>query len=178
MSNSINLVSTNVAGLEKELKRLKVFRVIAVISLIIVLSVSVLAFILNITIPIDSVKKEQQAAIAGISLFHKKLTQYVLLNDRVKNISSLIGKRANYVSQINQIYGITPADASISALGIEKNKISVTVSSMSLLSINKIIDSVVSLGVNGKTIKNVVIQGLTLDVGSGKYSLSLQADIL
>jgi len=176
--SSINLVSTKVAGLEKELERLKIFRIAAVTCLAIVLLLSVLAFILNVTLPISTVKKEQQAAISGISLFNTKLTQYTLLTDRVKNITDIIAKRADYGSQLNQIFGKIPADSSIDTLNIEPGKISIIISSASLLSINNFIDAIVDFGNEGKILKNVIIQGLTLDSESGKYSLNIQADIL
>jgi competence protein ComGC len=175
--SSINLVSTNVVGLEKELKRLKIFRVVAAICLIIVSSLSVLAFVLNITLPIESVKKQQQGTLAEISLFHKKLTQYTLLSDRVKNISNIISKRENYVPQANAIFGKIPSDATIDEFNIQAGKITLGVSSTSLLSINKVIDDIVAFGAKGEIIKNVIIQGLTLSVESGRYSLSIQADV-
>jgi hypothetical protein len=176
--SSINLVSTKVVGLEKELKRLKIFRISAVICLVIVLLLSILAFILNVTLPIETVKKEQQATISGISFFDTKLTQYTLLTDRVKNIANIIAKRADYGAQLSQIFGKIPADSSIDTLNIQTGKISIIISSASLLSINSFLDAIVAFGNEGKILKNVVIQGLTLDAENGKYSLNIQANIL
>jgi hypothetical protein len=139
---------------------------------------AVLVFVLNITLPTESVKKEQQSTIVGISLFDKKLAQYVLLDDRVKNISSLISKRKNYVPNIYKIFGKISDDTSVDMLSIQTGQLALTVSSGSLPSINKFIDDLVAFGVSGKIIKNVIIQGLTLNVDSGKYSLSIKADIL
>jgi hypothetical protein len=175
--SSINLVSTNVVGLEKELKRLKIFRVIAVICLVVTSLLSVLFFILNVTLPIGTVKKEQQATVVGLSFFHKKLTQYTLLSDRVKNTSNIISKRQNYGQQIDAIFGKVPPDASIDTLNVQPGKLDIVISSASLLSINKFIDDMVAFGAKGKTIKNVIIQGLVLNVSGGKYSLNIQADI-
>lgn len=174
MSN-INLVSANVVGLEKERARLKIFRIAAVICLIIVTLLSVLIFVLNITLPIETIKKQQQATIVGISFFHKKLTEYTLLSDRIKNTSNIISKREDYGNQINEIFNKIPADSSIDALNIQPGKMIIIVSSASLFSINKFIDNMVAFGVQGKIIKNVIIQGLTLNVDGGKYSLSLLA---
>jgi hypothetical protein len=139
--------------------------------------VSILAFVLNVTLPIESVKKQQQSVITGISFLHKKLTEYTLLNDRVKNISNLISKRKDYGLQVNEIFNILPADVSTNSLNIQIGKLSMIVSSTSLLSVNKFIDNLVLLGAKGKTINNIVLQGLTLDVNSGKYSLNLQANL-
>ena len=177
MSNSINLVSTNVVGLEKELKRLKIFRVAAIIGLIFVSLLSVLAFVLNVTLPIESVKNQQKATITEISVFNKKLTQYTLLTDRVRNISSIISNRKDYGLNTSVLFGITPVDASIDTLNIEKGKLTMSVSSASLSSINKFMDDIVALGVKGKIVKNIIVQELTSNVSNGTYSLSIEADI-
>jgi hypothetical protein len=176
--SSINLVSAKTVGLEKELKRLKIFRIIAVAFLAVTLLLSILAFVLNVTLPIEAVKKQQQAAITGIALFNNKLTQYSLLSDRAKNISDIISKRQDYGLQVEEISGKIPADASVDTMNIVSGKITIVVSSTSLLSINKFIDDMVAFGAKEKIIKNVIIQGLTLNFDNGKYSLSLLADIL
>jgi hypothetical protein len=176
--SSINLVSAKTVGLEKELKRLKIFRIIAIAFLAVTLLLSVLAFVLNVTLPIETVKKQQQATITGISFFNKKLTQYTLLSDRVKNISDIISKRQDYQTQVKEISGKIPADATVETMDIVSGKITIVISSTSLLSMNKFIDDMVAFGAKGKIIKNVIIQGLTLNFDNGKYSLSLLADIL
>src|ERR1035437_3388565 len=105
MNNNINLISNQNAGLEKELRRLKRFRLISIICLIAVLLMSILVFVLNLTLPLDSVKKEQSATAANISLLHKKLVTYTLITDRVKNISNILSQRGDELPQLNAILG-------------------------------------------------------------------------
>jgi hypothetical protein len=177
MSSSINLVSNKNVVLEKELERLRILRITALVSLVIVLSASILVFVLNLTLPLGSVKKDQQMTIVNISLQHKKLVTYTLISDRVKKLSSIISQRKNYVSQINEVLGKVPGDVSVGALEIQLGKMTMSVSATSLEPINKFIDDIVVLGNKGKVLKNIIIQGLSLDVGSGKYTLSMQANI-
>ena len=177
MNNNINLISNQNVGLEKELKRLKLFRRISLACLIIVSLVSILVFVLNFTLPLDSVKKEQIQTVASISLLHKKLVTYTLITDRVKNISNIISQRGNYIPQINEILSKVPADISVDGLEINTGAVTVSASSDSLLPVNKFIDDLVNLAAQGKVVKNLIIQGLSLNTDSGKYVLSMKADI-
>jgi len=177
MSSSINLVSNKNVALERQLERLKIVRITALVSLAVVLSASILVFVLNLTLPLGSVKKDQQMTIVNISLQHKKLVTYTLINDRVKNLSSVISQRKNYVSQIDEVLGKVPKDVSVDALEIQLGKMSMSISATSLVPINKFIDDMVALGDRGKVLKNIIIQGLSLDTSGGKYTLSMQANI-
>ena len=178
MNNNINLISNQNVGLEKELKRLKRVRITSIICLIVVFLMSILIFVLNFTLPLDSVKKDQSVTVANIVLFHKKLITYSLISDRVKNISSVISQRKNYTSQLSQILDKLPAGVSMDGLQIDTDKITFSVSSTSLTSINQFIDSMIGFNSQGKVINNLVMQGLSLDTTSGKYDLNMQANIL
>jgi competence protein ComGC len=145
---------------------------------VVVLVVSILIFVLNLTLPLESVKKEQTQTVANISLLHKKLATYVLITDRVKNISNILSQRGNYIPQANEVLGKIPDSISVNEFDIQAGKISISVSSDSLIPINKFIDDMVSFGEKGKVIKDLIIQGLSLDSNSGKYSLSMKASVL
>jgi hypothetical protein len=178
MSNiDINLVSNKNIELGKEFKRLKIIRNTALASLIIVLFLSVLFFILNLTLPFGSIKKDEQLAEGGISLLYNKQVTYAMINDRVTNISNVIAKRKNYMLQLNAVLGKLSSDLTIEDLEIQSDKINISVSGASLVSMNKFIDDMVALGNQGKIIKNIMIEGLSLNSGNEKYTLSIQANI-
>ena len=177
MNNNINLISNQNVELEKELRRLKKFRLISLICLITVSLVSVLIFVLNLTLPLDSVKKEQATTAVSVVTFHKKLVMYTLITDRIKNISNILSQRGNYIPQIDEVLGKIPADVSVDELNVKTGAISVFVSSATLLSINKFMDDMVSFAEKGKVINDLIIQSFSLDAASGKYSLGLTANI-
>lgn len=177
MSSSINLVSTKNDQLEKELKRLRLFRIIAVISLILVASVSVIIFVINITLPIPAIKKNQEQALSGISLLREKLVKNFLINDRVRNISEIISKRKNYSSTLENLLSKVSADLSVDTFEVEGKIVSISISGDSLIPINNFLNNIIELGNKGKIIKNVLIESLTLNSTNGKYTLSMKADI-
>ena len=178
MNNNINLISNQNVELEKELRRLKKFRLISLTCLIAVSLVSVVIFVLNLTLPLDSVKKEQGATAANIATFHNKLVTYTLITDRVTNISNILSQRGNYMPQIDAVVGKVPSDVTVDQLNVETGGITLSVSSTSLLSINKFMDDIVSFSNQKKVIKDLVIQSFSLDANTGKYALDLKATIL
>ena len=177
MSESINLVSGKSYQLEKELKRLKIIRIAAVTSLVFVSFISILLFIITVTLPISAVKKDQQQTLSNIGVLDKKLIKFSLINDRINNISDIMKKRKNYSLISDSLFSKAPSNLSIDDFSIESDKVNLTVSDTSLITINQFIDDIIIFGDTGKIIKNVSIQSLILNVSSGKYSLSMQADV-
>ncbi len=177
MSEGINLVSSKDNKLEKQLFRLKILRVLAIISLVTIASVSVVVFIVNFTLPLESVKKDKQTTLSDISFLHKKLVKYYLINDRVKNISDLISKRKDYSKSSSVVLGKVTQDLTVDSLEVEENMINISVSGVSLIPMNQLIDDTIKLSDEGKSIKNLTIQSLVLNARSQRYTLTLQADI-
>lgn len=176
--SSINLVVNRNDQLEKELKRLRIFRIIAIGSLIVVALISIIIFIINITLPIPAVRKDQQQTLSNISFLREKLVKSYLINNRIKNISDIMAKRKDYSKTFDQLLSKIPADLAIDAFEIEEGVITISISGNSLIPINDLINEVIKMGNEEKIIKNVAIEGLVLNAGIGRYILTLEADVL
>jgi len=177
MSSSINLVSPKNEQLDKEQTRLRVARVAAFITMALVVVVAVLVFVINLTLPINSIKQEEAATLSNISALHKKLVQYYLVEDRINHLSNIILQRKKTPDITDALLAVIPQELSINSMQIDVKKISLIVSGDSLIPMNKFIDDVTMLGEGKKIIQNIVVQQLSLDVKSGKYSISIQADL-
>lgn len=178
MSSSINLVSSKNDQLERNLRRLRFVKTLAIVSLIFVALTSVVIFVINLSLPISDVKKGQKDALASIAGLHGKQATYYLMRDRITNISSILSKRKSYVDTTNSIFGKLPSGVSADTLDVETGALTLSVSSSSLLPLNQFLDSLIVLGKSGKIIKNLNIQSLILNTKNGSYSLTVQADIL
>lgn len=178
MSNDINLVSSKSHQFQKELKRLKILKITAVGFLALIVLTSLTLFLLTITLPTSSIKKEQEQTLSNISTLHEKLVKYTLINDRVNNIASIVKSRKNYAKTANVILSKLPTDLIVESINIEEGALSLVISGPSLTAINTYLDDVIELGDKEDTIKNLVIQGLTANASSGKYTLTIEADIL
>jgi hypothetical protein len=176
MSNSINLVSPKNEQLGKEQNRLKIARILAFAIMAFVVATAILVFVINLTLPINSIKQNEQTTLTNISTLHKKLTQYYLVEDRASHLANIIAQRGNIPVVSDDLLAIVPPDLAINSMQIDATKVSLIVSGASLTSMNKLIDNVTILGEQKKIITNIVVQQLSLDVKSSQYSISIQAE--
>ena len=142
-----------------------------------VAAIAVLVFVINLTLPINSIKTSEETTLSNIAALHKKLVQYYFVQDRANNLSNVIAKRNKVPDIADALLAATPDDLSISSIQIDAKQISLIMSGGSLISMNKFIDNVTMLGQQKKIIKNIVVQQLSLDVKNSKYSISIQADV-
>ncbi|MGA2968135.1 MAG: hypothetical protein ABSD69_03135 [Candidatus Levyibacteriota bacterium] len=177
MSDSINLVSPKNEQLEKEQKRLRIARMSAFAIVFIVAGIAVLVFVINLTLPLNSIKHNEDITLSNIAVLHKKLAQYYLIEDRVNNLANIIAKRQKLSDVADALLAIIPPDLSVSSMQISVQGISFSISGASLSSMNKLIDDVIVLSQQKNMIKKVVMQQLSFDVKNSQYSIWIQADI-
>ena len=176
MSNSINLVSPKNSQLDKDQNRLRVARIVAFAVMVVVALIAVLVFVINLTLPINAIKNDEQITLSNISVFHAKLANYYLVEDRVNNLSNIIAQRKKLPDIADAILTTVPQDLAITTMQIDAKQVSFIVSGKSLVSMNKFIDDVTALDKSKKIIKNIVVQQLSADIKNGNYSISVQAD--
>ncbi len=176
--NDINLVSGRSLDIEKQAKRLKLLRIFAILSLLIVALVSIFFFIFTVSLPINSVKQNEQQTLSNISGLHKRLASYVLIKDRLTSIQSLIQKRTNYPQVVNTIISMVDPQLTVQSFDIEAGSITITITGGSLTPINQFINDMLNLANNGKLIKNLSIQSLSFSGAVNKYTLVMQSDLL
>jgi len=177
MNASINLVSPKNAQLEKEQNGLKIARILALVVMSAVAITAILVFIINLTLPINSIKHNEEVTVANIATLHKKLVQYSLVEDRLNNLANIIGKRQQLPKVMDTLQAVIPADLNVNSMDINAKQISLIVSGSSLISMNKLIDDLTILGTQKNLLKNLTVQQLVLDVKNNKYSISIQANI-
>lgn len=177
MSDSINLLRTEVKGDSRRLRTTNILRIISLIFLGFVGLISIILFILNSRISVSSVKTEEATVLQNISLQKEKASKYYSLNDRVKGIGEILKNRKNYSSNLNVLIAQVPDGSAISSLEIDKGNIALTVNSSSLLPLNKFLNNMIDLSINKHQIKNMTIESLSIDVKTGNYSLSIKAKI-
>lgn len=178
MNNDINLVHDKNTENFVLKARAKIFRNVAIIALSVISFLSILLFILASTSPLSSIKKNENTTLYNISFLHAKSAKLYLLNDRLKNISTILSTRKNYTETLGTLLSEVPSDASANTFEIDKDNIVLKVSSKSLIPINKFLDSFINLSSTKKIIKDIIITGLTLDKQTGTYSIFVKAKII
>jgi len=177
MSNNINLVSPKSEQIDKEQNRLRIARMIALIVMFSVAIIAILVFMINLTLPINSIKQNEQVVLANIAALHAKLVQYRLVQDRVTHLSNIVAKRQKLPAIASTLLAIIPSDLSVGSMQFTMQRVSLVISGNSLISINKLIVTITELGKPNNILKNIIVQQLSLDAKNGEYSVSIQADV-
>lgn len=175
VSSDINLVRRES---ETSKKRVKILRIISIILAGFVVIISIVLFIINKGSSLDSIKIQQNAVLTNLTFLNEKGAKLNLLSDRLRNIERIVGIRKNYIKSVTSIIDELPSDAQASSIALDKDGILLTVSSNSLLSINKFLNSVIAISEEKHLIKDLTIESLTVGTTGIKYSLSLKAKFL
>lgn len=179
MTNDINLVSQNLGVSSKESKRVKRLKIVAVSSIFAVGILSIFLFLLNhVFLSPASIISQQSTAIASLSSLGDKQAKLIVVTQRLNDISSLLKTRADYDLVISTVLEQAPFDMSSTSLSVEKGKLSMVVSSKSLLSVNSFLEGLKSMVAKKQFIKNITVDSLIFDSGSSVYNLTFRVDLI
>lgn len=178
MNESINLVEAQDKERLKHYRKIYALRVISLVFASFVAVISVILFFLYIRISPSSIKEEQVKVIQSIAFQKNKLAKLNLLNDRLRGINQVLKERKNYTTALNSLLEQVPEGARAQTLSISKTGVSLTVTSTSLLPINKFLNNVLELSSNKQFIREMIIESLTIDSKTGTYSLSIRAKVI
>lgn len=178
MSSNINLIQGENKTNVTRKSRVIVLRWISIVFLFFVAFFSILLFILSNRISINDVKNDQGIVLQKISLLKDKAAKFNLLNDRLKGITSLLGSRKKYTNTLNAILEQVPEGVSVRSLTLDKDNLSLTANSTSLLPLDSFLTNVTKISLEKHVIRDMTIEGLSIDKINGVYSLSLKAKSL
>lgn len=177
MKTDINLASGTVESASKN-KILKILRITAISGVIFIAISSILLFLLINQISPEKIKKQEDKILLSIKFLRDKQAKIAIVNSKIADISKILGSRTNYELEINSFLEKIPSGVSMSSLGIDKTKVTITVSSNSLSSIDKMLNNFFEMIAKKQLIKSISIQGISSDQKSGTYSLSIKANKL
>ncbi|RJQ37111.1 hypothetical protein C4559_03975 [Candidatus Microgenomates bacterium] len=173
----INLISKRKEDFLKSKKVLKTLYTLSIACLFVTFICSVGIFLLKLSSPLPGLKAEEEELVNNISLAKQKLTKIVVLDERLKNVSGLLAKKSDIDSTID-IITAQAKDVKITVLDIQKKKLSISSSSQSLNSIDLFLNSLVAISSDKKKFSKVTLNNLNTDFKSGKYTFSLDIDLL
>lgn len=175
--SDINLLKKNTGGL-KEAKILKYLRNTSIISLFVVCVLSIALFFINATQPVNDLKKEEESLQTRLSGYKQTLSKFVVINDRIKNITNIIANRSTFEKTIDLVLKQAPQEVKISNYTIDSKKISLNGSSTSTLATNDFFDNLVKLVKDKNKLKKVTLNNLSVDGKTGTYAFALDIELL
>lgn len=176
--NEINLLPHTKEFLIKSQGTIRTVRLISVVLLFATTISSLGLFFLSLSSPRSSLRQEEDKLLSELASHKEKMESMLLTKERLKHISDILGKQRNYEADMELITGKLPSQVTVDSFSASKNAITITTSSNSLSSLNEFSDHITDIALNKKVFGKVSFDDLIYDGATGKYSLSIKADLL
>jgi hypothetical protein len=176
MNTNINLLlQTDEESLRRK-RRIKTFNFVAVASLVVIGLISLGIFMLIQIVYPESLKKEREDLLSKMSQFQNRQYNLFILDDRIGNISQIIGKGRNLPSTMNNILAKIPSQFSIDNFEIDDKTLVISGQSKSLFTVGELINNLTDMVKRKEIIKSLTLNSLTLDHGIG-FRISLKSEL-
>lgn len=169
MYNEINLV-TDKDSSSKERSRLKRIRTISYLLLFTVTVFSILLFIVNLRYSVNSVKQKQTSVMNNLSIYNDNIVKIIFLNLRLADLKSIVSGRTNYQDTLEKFLLTVPSNVTIQGFAMENGKLSMTITSESLLNLNEYLNQILKVA-DEEGMSDVRLSALTSQ--SSGYSMSV-----
>lgn len=170
MNNDINLLITRPKkDLAKLAKKLKILRIIAMVSLFLIAGTSVILFIFISASPLPALKRQENTALTAIAQLHTRMGKMLLIQDQMKDISLITTKRSTFDATYTEIVSVLPKDMSLDNIRITKQAISLSLSSSVLSDIEAYLSSLKDIAEKKKVFSRIYLNGFALNKQLNKY---------
>ena len=172
MSKEINLVLQE--GIEelKQKRKLRRFRIAAVSSLIVVLVISLSLYLLKLNLS-SGLEERKNSLLSQLDPLRNKEAKLKIVNDRIRNISSIQGTRKDISKIVDEIL----TAMSIENLEFEETSVLLEASSNSLVLIDDFINNLIEMGEQKRVVRTMILDSLGFDELQG-YSVSLNISLI
>lgn len=177
MSNNINLIKGRNTKKFREEKNIRFFRIISVLSLIVVGSISAGLFFLHTNIPIALIEKEEADQKKSLDQLRETATKLLITQNRIKDITSIIDKRELLDTVLGDLAQSIPGNTRVTSLNLDGKNFSLTVNSSSLSSLDKVITGLVEMAETKKIFTKITFEGLSIEPKQGDYIVSLSGNL-
>ncbi|EKD65286.1 MAG: hypothetical protein ACD_50C00142G0009 [uncultured bacterium] len=176
MSKEINLVLQE--GIEelKQKRKLRRFRIAAVSSLIVVLVISLSLYLLKLNLS-SGLEERKNSLLSQLDPLRNKEAKLKIVNDRIRNISSIQGTRKDISKIVDEILTAMPEQMSIENLEFEETSVLLEASSNSLVLIDDFINNLIEMGEQKRVVRTMILDSLGFDELQG-YSVSLNISLI
>ncbi len=173
MSNGINLATNKRTTRSAFFNQLRVLRFGAAGILALIAAVSMVLFFLIAASPLPGLKRQENGALFQITQLHPKIAKYLLVNERVTAITQLMQARDSKSTNLTKLESQIPRQANVESIQIDDKGMLLTVSSVSLGTINTFISNLLDNTGVSKPFSSVVLNSLVYNTKANDYHVSL-----
>ncbi|MBF8249677.1 MAG: hypothetical protein HW400_278 [Candidatus Levybacteria bacterium] len=177
MNTNINLLLRTDKESLKQKNRIRILNSVAVITLIIVVSISLGIFMLVQAANPESIKKEQADVIGKISQFQTRQAKLFIINNRVENIDEILKTRKDLTKTMSSLLAKIPRDLSVDNFEIDGSTVLITGQSNSLVAIGEFINNLTDMARKKEIIKSLTLNSLSLNVSGNSYQISVKSKL-
>lgn len=178
MDKDVNLLLKKQADFEKQGNSLKLLRIVSVAFLVSLGISSIVLFFLSSRLSPSSIKRQEKTMLYNISFLHAKEAKLAMVLERTRGIESILSQRPDYNLTIGKILQVLPGGVTVQSLSVDKNSISISASSNSLLPIDGFINSLTDLAGRKDVVKDVTIDNIVLNGTNSAYSFSIKINLI
>lgn len=177
MNSNINLILPKDKEFVERQKKGKVLNATAVVFPILIGIVSLAVFLITQAINPTAIRRQQDETINEIAKLQDKKIKFFIVKDRLENIDGILKKRINFAENINNILSKTVSGVSLVNLDIDSKKVILTLSSLSLKSLDEFINSLIVMAERKEIIRSLKLDSLTFNEKENEYLVSLSSDL-
>lgn len=177
MSADINLLLPKDEASLKRHRKIKIFNFLAIMSLVVTGTISLILFLTIQSVDVSSVKKEQNNVLQQISKFQDRQAKLFVVENRINNVSEILEKKKDLSSAVTGLLKNIPSGLIVDAMEIDSNSVSITAKSSSLSTIGSFIINLTDMVRKKEVISSLTISSLIYDENNAFYQVSVKSDI-
>lgn len=155
------------------LKRLRIVRFIAMGFLFVVGSTSVVLFILIAASPLPKLKQQENAALVTLNTLHPRLGKYMLIQNQLDDIGTLIKTRTYFDQTYDTITAQLPPSVQLKSFHVDKGSLTIVLEGSSLDDIDIFLKNIKKLIAEKKQFSSAILNGIATNQQSGTYSFTI-----
>ena len=176
MSNEINLVLKEGVEELKQKRKLSRFRIAAVSSLLMVLVISLSLYLLKLNLG-SALEERKNSLLSQLDPLRNKEAKLKIVNDRLKNISIVLGTRKDISKIVDEILTAMPGEIFVENLEFEETSVTLKATSNSLVLIDDFINNLIDMAEQKRVVRILILDSLDFDEFQG-YSVSLNISLI
>lgn len=176
MSKGINLASPHKKSID--VYRYLFLSALGLFILVFIISAVTVSYRLFLGNQLAVLESDEKSIITTISSLQEKKEKFLVVKERLSQISKIVGKRADVNSRIDVVVGILPPPIEVDKISGSVNEVSISVSSPSLQTLNELVEENIAelVASNNRSIKRIEMRSFRLDSETLIYSATINVE--
>ncbi|MBI4078681.1 MAG: hypothetical protein HY429_00045 [Candidatus Levybacteria bacterium] len=155
-----------------------ILRVTSIASLVIVFLSSLILFLVQLQSPLGSLQKEEESLLLRLEQSKEKIEKFIVMQDRLKNISPILKKRSLLYESIDFITRQISPGVSMTTFSISKDILNVGLYSQSVLAANTFFNKIQESVEKKQVLTKATLDNFVVDKEKSAYIFSIKADLI